>query len=187
MNVSEWAGRTDFSDFLFGKERWIVWEIFPEQLQDIIKPINETISANCWHIWKKNGRKETLWSQVELPAIQLFSWCAFFSAHQIGKNICKGRARQIRSMSSKIRVFSTKTWFRTTKSYIPICAQQPSHVLFKMLMASSAVSQSHVTKPLLGTKTRAIRVGRASLVSFWDGGGQKSTQTAFEEEWMDAM
>ena len=58
---------------------------------------------------------------------------------------------------------------------------------FKTLMASSAVSQAHVTKPLLGEKTRAIRVGRASLVSFWDGGGQKSTQTAFEEEWMDAM
>ena len=53
MNVSAWAGRNDFSDFsgfLFGKERWIVWEISSEQLQDVIKPINETIKVNCWHL-----------------------------------------------------------------------------------------------------------------------------------------
>ena len=77
-------------------------------------------------------------------------------------------------------------WFPTTKSYIPICAQ-PSHVRFKTLMASSAVSQSHVTKPLLGTKTRAIRANLASLVSFWDGGGQKLRQTALGEEGIDVM
>jgi len=64
-----------------------------------------------------------------------------------------------------------KMKLRSIKIYIPICAQ-PSRVFFKTLMASSAVSQSHVTKPLLGTKTRAIRVRQTSLVSFWDGGGQ---------------
>ena len=53
---------------------------------------------------------------------------------------------------------------QTTKISVPICAQQPSHVSFKKLMASSAVSQSSGTgtKPLLGTKTRAIRVRQAS-------------------------
>ena len=81
----------------------------------------------------------------------------FFNPLNWEKIIGKSRARQIRSMSPRIRVWLKKS-FRTTKSYIPICAQQPSHVLFKMLMASSAVSQSHVTKPLLGTKTWAIRV-----------------------------
>ena len=80
MNVSEWAGRNDFSDVsdvLFGKERWIVWEIFSEQLQDIIKPINETIRV---HLWTKKERKEPLWLQVELAAIQFFSW-SFCSTH----------------------------------------------------------------------------------------------------------
>ena len=88
MNVSEWVGRTNFSDFydvLFGKERWIGWEIFSEQLQDIIKQINETISVNCWHLWTKMERKEPLWSQVELTAIQFFSW-SFFQPTKLGKN-----------------------------------------------------------------------------------------------------
>ena len=52
-------------------------------------------------------------------------------------------------------------------------------------MASSAVSQSHVTKPLLGTKTRAIRVGQASRLFL--GRRQsavKLTQTALGEEWI---
>ena len=58
-------------------------------------------------------------------------------------------------------------------------------MFFKTLMASSAVSQSHVTKPLLGTKTRAIRVGQASrLVLGRRRSAVKLTQTAVGEEWI---
>ena len=78
-------GRTDFSDFSFGKERVSSFgKIFSEQLQDIIKPINETISVNCWHLWTKKGRKEPLWLQVELAAIQFFSW-SFFQPTKLEK------------------------------------------------------------------------------------------------------
>ena len=59
---------------------------------------------------------------------------------------------------------------------LPNCAQ-PSHVVFKTLMASSAVSQSHVTKPLLGTKTPAIRVGQASRLFLGRGRSEIDTNS----------
>ena len=52
-------------------------------------------------------------------------------------------------------------------------------------MASSAVSQSHGTKPLLGTKTRAIRVGQASRLFLGRRrSAAKLRQTVVEEEWI---
>ena len=61
----------------------------------------------------------------------------------------------------------TKSLIKQPRIHPNLC-QQPSYVFFKKLMASSAVSQSSGTgtKPLFGTKTRAIRVRQASRLFF---------------------
>ena len=97
-------------------------EIFSEQAQDIIKPINETISVNCWHLWTKNGRKERKLSDQRLnsPQFNLLVG-AFFNPLNWEKNICKSRARHIRSMSLRIRVFYLKNGFeppRVTSQFV---------------------------------------------------------------------
>ena len=130
MNVSEWAGRTDFSDFSLGKM---------DRLGNLFGAAARHHQTNQRNhqcellapLRQKKDEKNLSDHRFNSPQFN-FLVGAFFNPLHWEKNICKSRARQIRSMSSRIRVFQLKKWFPTTKSYIPICAQQPSHVLFKM-------------------------------------------------------
>ena len=115
---------------------------------ELLAPLNKK--------WTKRNSLITGWTHRN----SFFSWRRFFNPLNRKKTYAKAELVKLDPCPQGSGYFNLK-WFPTTKIHIPICAQ-PSHVRFKTLMASSAVSQSHVTKPLLGTKTRAIRANLAS-------------------------
>ena len=109
MNVSEWAGRTDFSDFSLGQMDRL-GNLFGAAARH-----HQTNQRNhqCELLAPLDKKRTKRISDHRFNSPQFnFLVGAFFNPLNWEKKICKSRARQIRSMSSRIRVFQLKNGFQ---------------------------------------------------------------------------